>query len=189
MHCTPHLGVHHELLVGKLVCGGMPAAGFDAAHRHNQAALLAHQDGGVQHPVLLGADELLAVEDEDARGALIDHPQLGHRAAGADLGDVERAGAQRCRQRLVARPAVAPEGKRHHREAAVRLGLAQPQRAGEGGGRPGLARLVGLGDGCHGVLLVGCVVSCDALKASRHMYQLISMYDAIITYGDGKRGV
>ena len=87
LHGVAHLPVGHDLALVELARGVGPAALLRAAHRDDQAAVLADEDGGVEHAVLLGAAQLLAVKHEDARVALVDDAQLGHGAALAHLGD------------------------------------------------------------------------------------------------------
>ena len=69
---------------------------------HGDLAPRREVDGGVEHAVLLGARELLAVQDEDARrrrGWLA--RSSAHRAARVDLGDDERSRARAPRPSVI----------------------------------------------------------------------------------------
>jgi hypothetical protein len=55
---------------------GPPAARLDARHRDGERGLRGHQDRDVDDAVLLGPDELLAVDDEDGAPAVVDDAEL-----------------------------------------------------------------------------------------------------------------
>jgi hypothetical protein len=60
----PQRAVHHLGPGGKLLRAGVPAALLNAGDRDHQFGACGHQDGDVDHPVLLGAHQLLALDDE-----------------------------------------------------------------------------------------------------------------------------
>jgi hypothetical protein len=88
------------------------------------------EDGEVEHAVLLGADELLAVEQQHGAHRVVDEEQLRHAAALRHLGDPGEAARERLAEREVAGLGRAGPQQREHRELARRLGA----REGEGGG-------------------------------------------------------
>jgi hypothetical protein len=92
----------------ELLADGGPAAGLDARHRQNERGSLRHEDREVDDAILLGADELFSVDDEDRTSAIVGDPQLRHATVGRHFRDVERAGSQGIRQRVV-------EGSRRRR--------------------------------------------------------------------------
>ena len=50
-----------------------------------------HQDGGVHDPVLLGPHQFLPVQDQDHPGGFVDHLQVRHMPALADLAHLDQA--------------------------------------------------------------------------------------------------
>ncbi len=133
LHRVAHLALGDDVALGELPRRVGPAALLGAAHGDDQAAVLADQDARVEHAVLLGAAQFLAVQHEDARVALVDHAQLGHRAALADLGDDGALPGEGLAQRDVARPgpalvAVAVQMQREHRQRSVDLAVPDAQR-------------------------------------------------------------
>ena len=64
-----------------------------------------HQDGGVEHPVLLGAGQFLPVHQQDVAVAGIDHLQFRHGTPLADLADGQAAAGQRLLEGDVVGPA------------------------------------------------------------------------------------
>ena len=75
-----------------------PAALLDAGDRDRQLRAGADEDGDVEDPVLLRADELLAVVEQHVVVERVDDRELRHRAGVGGLGDHEAA-----RKRLVER--------------------------------------------------------------------------------------
>src|SRR5262249_47527149 len=68
----------HSLRGGKAGPRIAPAARLDAAHWDNDLGVRRHQDGDVDDAVLLGADQLLAVENENGQVAGVLHTKLGY---------------------------------------------------------------------------------------------------------------
>ena len=128
LHRVPHLPVGDELALVELPGGVGPAPLLGAAHRHDQAAVPADQDAGVEDAVLLGAAQLLAVEHQHAPVALVDDAQLGHRPALAHLGDRGLAAGDGLPQRDVPRTAVLRQPQREHHQRSVHLRIAHLQR-------------------------------------------------------------
>src|SRR5205085_837367 len=84
---------------------GPAAVGLDAADRHVQRAARRDQHVGVEDPVLLRPDQLLAVHQEHERVQVVLHAQVRHAAGGADLGHLnerQRVGVEQPVRRLVA---------------------------------------------------------------------------------------
>jgi hypothetical protein len=62
-----------------------------------------HQHAEIEDAILLGADQLLAIEEQDRSTALIDEPQLRDAALLRDLGDAGAAAPQRLVEEQVIR--------------------------------------------------------------------------------------
>ena len=123
----------------------VPAPLLDAAHRDPGLLAGRDQDGHVERAVLLGAEDLLAlVEEEGKRRGVVDDEVADGRAA-LELGD--------------GRAVVAPVGERGVLEA--RLG-SEDREDGEGAGDVGLAEAelageeVAQGAGRWGMCILGC---------------------------------
>ena len=58
-----------------------PTPRLDARHGNREAGLRRHEDRQVDDAILLGADQLLAVDDEHVARAVVDDLQFGHAAA------------------------------------------------------------------------------------------------------------
>ncbi|OQB74477.1 MAG: hypothetical protein BWX92_03023 [Deltaproteobacteria bacterium ADurb.Bin135] len=56
----------------------MPPALFRAAHRDDGCRLFPQQHRGVEHPVLLGAEELFTVDYQQGLVRIVHHDQLRH---------------------------------------------------------------------------------------------------------------
>lgn len=63
----------------------MPAVSLDARDRYHDILLRGRKNGKVHHPVLLSADQFLAVKQQYRFFAAILEPELRHGAAVADL--------------------------------------------------------------------------------------------------------
>ena len=63
-----------------------PAAGLHAADRDGHRRVRSHEDGGVQDTVLLGADQLLAIEQQQRAIACVAHLKRGNGGAARGLG-------------------------------------------------------------------------------------------------------
>ena len=63
-----------------------PSALLGAAHRDDGDGLLPEENGCIEHPVLLGSEELLAVEDEHGPVCIVRDLEFRHMAAFAHLG-------------------------------------------------------------------------------------------------------
>src|SRR4029079_12114858 len=83
-----------------------PASRLDARDRERNRRRLRDEHGQVDDPVLLGADQFFAVDDQHRTLAVVDDAELGDAASGGDLGDVQRAGANRVGERVVKRRAA-----------------------------------------------------------------------------------
>jgi hypothetical protein len=70
----------------------LPAAGLDAARGKRQLRACGHERRPLEHPVLLGADELLALVEEDELVERVVQRELLDDALLADLGDGQPAG-------------------------------------------------------------------------------------------------
>jgi hypothetical protein len=77
-----------------------PAALLHTRDRDRRLGVGAQDDGPVGHPVLFGADQLLAVQDEDVCIALVLDAQLAYRAV-AHLAHLQAARFQRIAQQGV----------------------------------------------------------------------------------------
>ena len=98
-----------------------------------------HQDGEIDDAVLFGADELLAIEDEDRLRAVVDDEQFGDAALRRDLGDLRDAERERLVEREIERLLLdgSTANEREHGDGIPRDGRA------EGDGREGLRDQVG----------------------------------------------
>jgi len=67
----------------------VPATLLDAGDGNARLALRRDEHRHVQDPVLLRAEQLLAVVEEDARLERVRHEELGHGAGRVDLGHAE----------------------------------------------------------------------------------------------------
>ncbi len=126
-------------VVGRPECGAAsaPAALLDARDGDRQLRAGLDEHAHIEDPVLLRADELLAVVQQHARAGRVLDDELRHGARVGRLVDVEPA-----RQRLVERDVrgdrVVLREERCHDDPAVLHGLAELE-----------------GVECHGVLLSG----------------------------------
>ena len=98
--------------------GAVPAALLDAGDGDRQLRAGADEHGDVEDPVLLGADELLAVVEQHGLVERVDDRELGHRAGVGGLADREAA-RQRLVERDVAGDRVAGGEERRDDDAAV----------------------------------------------------------------------
>ena len=73
------------------VAGAVPAAVLDAAHRHAHARPGADEDRHVERPVLLRAEDLLALVQEHVGVGRVEHDEVVHRRALVELLDEEAA--------------------------------------------------------------------------------------------------
>ena len=99
----------------------------------------AEQHRQVQDPVLLGADQLLAVVEQHAEAERVSHRQLAHVAGLAHLADLEPRG-QRLVQRDVVADGIAQRKQRRQGDAGVPLRLAELEGKIKRGGHRGLLR-------------------------------------------------
>src|SRR5215204_3368477 len=92
-----------------------------------------HQDGEIDDAVLLGADELLAIEDEDRLRAFVAHTQLRDASLLGDLGDLRPAIAEALIEGEVERLTlgVGRAQQRQHRDG----GMSDRKAEGHGGER------------------------------------------------------
>ncbi len=74
----------------KLAVRYAPAAGLGATDRYDDLLPGLDVHGCIEHPVLLGPGELLAIEDQDSGGANVVRFQQGYRAALGDLSHHQR---------------------------------------------------------------------------------------------------
>jgi hypothetical protein len=101
-----------------------PAALLDARDRDLQSRARIDEDAHVQDAILLRADELLAVVEQDARvERVLDH-ELGNGPRLVDLADAQPAG-ERLVEREVVGDRVVPGEERCDEDPAVRAGLAE----------------------------------------------------------------
>ena len=117
-------GVRDVRRGAELVAQPAPAPLLDARDGDRQLRARADEDADVEDPVLLRADEFLAVvEQHRAVGRVLDE-ELGHRARGRRLRDPEPA-RQRLVERDVRRDRVAAGEERCDDDPAVLHGLAE----------------------------------------------------------------
>jgi hypothetical protein len=101
-----------------------------------------YQEARVEHAVLLGADDLLSVHEEQHPRAAVRHPHPAHDARLADLGDLRDARLDALLEQIGIRPvAVAVAEQRNDRSSAESDGGAQlhprkqrSERVGQGSG-------------------------------------------------------
>ena len=116
-----------------------PPASFHARHGNGQRRLRRDQDRQVDDAVLLGADELLAIDDQRRAEIAIDDTQLGNPALLRHLGDLEKPVRQPLVQHRVEGRGLfrrcPPAGERNHREVLKRDRRSEDdrvQRIGDG---------------------------------------------------------
>jgi hypothetical protein len=109
---------------GEAASAVLPAAGLHARDRDAGIHPARHQHRHVQDPVLLGADQLLAVVQQHRPRERVVHQQLRHRRLLADLADHEPL-IERCIKRQVVGRGSAAGEQRHHRDAAMGDGIAE----------------------------------------------------------------
>ena len=110
--------------------GAVPAALLDAGDGDRQLRAGADEHRDVEDPVLLGADELLAVVEQHGLVERVDDGELGHRAGVGGLADREAA-RQRLVERDVAGDRVAGREERGDDDAAVLDRVAELEGEGE----------------------------------------------------------
>ena len=100
-----------------------PAALLDARDRNPRLALRGDEHGHVEDPVLLRAEQLLAVVEEHIRVERVRDRELGHRPGRVHLGHAEPE-RQRLLERHVLGARLQPREERRHDDAAMldRLG-------------------------------------------------------------------
>ena len=142
---APEVGVRDVLRGAERVALPAPASLLDAGDGDRQLRARADEDADVEDPVLLRADELLAVvEQHGAVGRVLDD-ELGHRARVRRLRDPEPA-RQRLVERDVGRDRVAAGEERCDDDPAVLHGLAELEGVECHGGSPfGFTRESGVG--------------------------------------------
>lgn len=86
----PELGGHDVARLLKMGGAVGPAAMLGAAYGNDRFRHFLEQDGGVQHPVLLGTRELLAVEKQNGFLCPVDDLQFRHRSALRHFGHREK---------------------------------------------------------------------------------------------------
>lgn len=125
----PRVGEERSLAGAKRLRHPAPAPLLDAGHRDLHPYTGGHQDREVQDPVLLRADELLAIEQEDVsvlRQVL--ERELRHLPLLRNLRHARLRVGQRLWQRqvvgLVGRRCLAGRHQRNHRQPAERLSRA-----------------------------------------------------------------
>jgi hypothetical protein len=101
-----------------------PPSGLHAAYGNFHPALSGDQHRGVQHPVLLGPDQLLPLDEQHPDIALVLYQQIGHRSAFGDFFDGHGAGTDAFVGKKVfdRRLLAVEQGK--HRQRLVANGLA-----------------------------------------------------------------
>ncbi len=107
----------------------LPAAGLDAAHRDAQLGAGGDQHRDVEGAVLLGAEHLLALVEEDgAAGRVLDQQVVDRRSA-SELADAKAVGDGLGEGEVVL-ARLGPE-EREDGERAGDVGLADAKRLGE----------------------------------------------------------
>ena len=115
---------------------GVPAPHLHAGDRDHDGLVGRHQHAEIEDAVLLGADQLLAIEEQDRSTALIDEPQLRDAALLRDLGHTGAAAPQRLVEEQVIRLGDPIGEQGEETQVAVGLGLPQigfGQTLGNGG--------------------------------------------------------
>jgi hypothetical protein len=107
------------------VAGAVPAPVLDAADRHPHARPGGHEDGHVEGPVLLGAEDLFALVEQDRDVGRVDDHEVVHGRAAVELLDDESASAA-IGERDVLERGRRPE-QRAHGERAVHVGRADAE--------------------------------------------------------------
>ena len=120
-------GVHHMARVAELVRDVGPAPLLRAADRHIHLLAGRYQDAGVEHPVLFGAADLLAVQQKHRQGRLVDDAQFRHGGADADLRDGQQTLLQSLAQRQIVRRMMERREQGEHRDMLSLLGIRQTQ--------------------------------------------------------------
>ena len=103
----------------------MPPPGLDARDGDGQARVGGHQDREVHHAVLLGADQLLAVQQQYRGPQVVQHAKLRDVAAIRHFGDAEVPGGERLVQGEVGGLLPRPMQQRDHGEVGERQGQAE----------------------------------------------------------------
>ena len=128
---------------GLVVTTAVPPAGLDAADRHLQLRARADEHGDVERPVLLGAEDLLALVEQDRLIGRVEDEQVVDRGALLELLD-RGAGARPWANDTYSAPRRGSED-REDGERPVDVGIAEAQGLGEWSCRAGAAvRLAGM---------------------------------------------
>ena len=136
---SPQLGAGHVPGRPEAAIPPRPAAALHAGDGDAGRGARAQQHRDVQDPVLLGADQLLAVVEQHATVERVSHRELAHVAGLVHLADLQAAG-QRLVQRDVVADGIVQRKQRRHGDAAGLLRLAQLEGKIERGGHRGLLR-------------------------------------------------
>jgi hypothetical protein len=115
----------------ELVADVPPASRLDARDRQRNGRTLRHEHRQVDDPVLLGADQLFAVDDEHRPLAVVDDAELRDAAGGRDLGDMHGAGTNGVGERVVKRSACRRTQERIDRERVEARGRSERKRRQE----------------------------------------------------------
>ena len=121
------------------MAAAVPAAGLDAAHRHAQLRAGGDEHGHVEGAVLLRAEDLLALVEQDGRVGRVEDDEVVDRRAALELLDEQRRA-----RRPWANDDVLERGRRAEQredgERAVDVGFAE-RAAARTDGRAGRARV------------------------------------------------
>jgi hypothetical protein len=113
----------------KLARAPGPAARLHAGDRDSQFAAGRRKDRQVQHAVLLGAYQLLAVDQQHVVLGAVAEQQFGDRAGFRDLGHVRQRVLQGLVEQHVGRGDFRRRQQRHHSQVGVRDRCAERKRA------------------------------------------------------------
>jgi hypothetical protein len=108
------------------VAAAVPAAVLDAADGHRELRARGHQHRHVEGAVLLGAEDLLALVEQDREIRRVGDDEVVHGGAAGRLGH-RRAERRSLGERAVRQPGLGPE-QREDRERAGDVG--SPRRSG-----------------------------------------------------------
>jgi hypothetical protein len=121
----PDFHLHDDIRRAEGIRHVPPSTLLGAAYRDDRLGSRLQQQCGVHHTVLLGADQFLAVEDQERIRRLVDHLELRHRAALGNLGNLGLARGDRLVQRAVGCAVRTRREQWPDHDVAVGLGRAE----------------------------------------------------------------
>ncbi len=110
----------------------LPPPPFGAADRDHERGLPGHEDGGVQHAVLFGPRDLLAIEEEDRDLSPVLHPDLGYRTPLIHFGDQDTVVGEGLIERQVLGAGVLAREQGDHLHSPVQVTVLELQRVERG---------------------------------------------------------